>query len=235
MVDDRPKPGFEAIRGYVAFYAGKVDEAWVGEERATPQPGGFYGGWVRCASSVRSRASPAAGRLVGGRGGVAHSVSWQPPGVSVRWVDATCRVRDRRIRAVPRVGVVALSCPGRAGRRRPATSARRIRARRAAGRTARWKSPPSPALADPRRHRARRAGPAPARSDARRPGRRLDGHGIPRSDRVHRHAVRGARPGLATGDHGQGHLPRRPAGRPDGGRLSRRPGRCSERGGLQAR
>jgi uncharacterized protein (DUF427 family) len=43
---ERPKPGFEAIRGYVAFYAGKVDQAWVGEERATPQPGGFYGGWV---------------------------------------------------------------------------------------------------------------------------------------------------------------------------------------------
>jgi len=43
---ERPQPGFEAIRGYLAFYAGKVDEAWVGEERATPQPGGFYGGWV---------------------------------------------------------------------------------------------------------------------------------------------------------------------------------------------
>jgi uncharacterized protein (DUF427 family) len=41
-----PKPGYEAIRGYVAFYAGRVDEAWVGDEQATPQPGGFYGGWV---------------------------------------------------------------------------------------------------------------------------------------------------------------------------------------------
>ena len=41
-----PNPGYEAIRGYLAFYAGRVDEAWVGEERATPQPGGFYGGWV---------------------------------------------------------------------------------------------------------------------------------------------------------------------------------------------
>jgi uncharacterized protein (DUF427 family) len=41
-----PSPGFEAIRGYLAFYAGRVDEAWVGGERATPQPGGFYGGWV---------------------------------------------------------------------------------------------------------------------------------------------------------------------------------------------
>jgi uncharacterized protein (DUF427 family) len=41
-----PLPGFEAIRDHVAFYAGRVDEAWVGEERATPQPGRFYGGWV---------------------------------------------------------------------------------------------------------------------------------------------------------------------------------------------
>jgi len=41
-----PKPGFEALRGHIAFYAGRVDEAWVGDERATPQPGGFYGGWV---------------------------------------------------------------------------------------------------------------------------------------------------------------------------------------------
>lgn len=39
-------PGFAAIAGYVAFYAWAVDEAWVGDERATPQPGHFYGGWV---------------------------------------------------------------------------------------------------------------------------------------------------------------------------------------------
>ena len=43
---ERPSAGFEAIRGHVAFYAAKVDEAWVGDERATPQPGGFYGGWI---------------------------------------------------------------------------------------------------------------------------------------------------------------------------------------------
>jgi uncharacterized protein (DUF427 family) len=41
-----PSPGFEAITGYLAFYAGRVDEAWVGDERATPQDGGFYGGWI---------------------------------------------------------------------------------------------------------------------------------------------------------------------------------------------
>jgi uncharacterized protein (DUF427 family) len=44
-----PSPGYGAIRGHIAFYAGRVDEAWVGDERATPQPGGFYGGWVTSA------------------------------------------------------------------------------------------------------------------------------------------------------------------------------------------
>jgi len=42
----QPNPGYEAIRDHLAFYAGRVDEAWVGEEQATPQPGRFYGGWV---------------------------------------------------------------------------------------------------------------------------------------------------------------------------------------------
>ncbi len=43
---ERPSPGFEAIRGHLAFYASKVDEAWVGDELAAPQAGGFYGGWM---------------------------------------------------------------------------------------------------------------------------------------------------------------------------------------------
>jgi uncharacterized protein (DUF427 family) len=41
-----PAPGYEALAGHLAFYASKVDEAWVGEERVTPQAGDFYGGWV---------------------------------------------------------------------------------------------------------------------------------------------------------------------------------------------
>jgi uncharacterized protein (DUF427 family) len=41
-----PKPGYERIRDHLAFYAWQVDEAWVGDERATPQPGRFYGGWI---------------------------------------------------------------------------------------------------------------------------------------------------------------------------------------------
>ena len=42
----QPTSRFHAIAGWLAFYAGRVDEAWVGAERAAPQPGRFYGGWV---------------------------------------------------------------------------------------------------------------------------------------------------------------------------------------------
>lgn len=42
----RPMPGYEAIADHVAFYAGRVDAAWVDDERVRPQPGGFYGGWI---------------------------------------------------------------------------------------------------------------------------------------------------------------------------------------------
>ena len=41
-----PRPGYEEIAGYIAFYPGRVDEATVDGERARPQPGGYYGGWV---------------------------------------------------------------------------------------------------------------------------------------------------------------------------------------------
>lgn len=43
---DTPTPGFAALAGHIAFYAGKFDEVWVGDTRVRPQPGDFYGGWV---------------------------------------------------------------------------------------------------------------------------------------------------------------------------------------------
>lgn len=43
---ERPLPGYESISSYLAFYADRVDEAWVGDELATPQAGGLYGGWI---------------------------------------------------------------------------------------------------------------------------------------------------------------------------------------------
>jgi uncharacterized protein (DUF427 family) len=41
-----PSPGYEALRDHVAFYPGRVDEAWLGGERVAAQAGDFYGGWI---------------------------------------------------------------------------------------------------------------------------------------------------------------------------------------------
>lgn len=41
-----PTPPFAAIRDHVAFYVAAMEACYVDGERATPQPGGFYGGWV---------------------------------------------------------------------------------------------------------------------------------------------------------------------------------------------
>jgi uncharacterized protein (DUF427 family) len=41
-----PTRTFAAIADHVAFYAGRVDACFVGEAPVTPQPGGFYGGWI---------------------------------------------------------------------------------------------------------------------------------------------------------------------------------------------
>jgi uncharacterized protein (DUF427 family) len=43
---DAPTRSFDAIRGFIAFYPGLMDACFVDGERVTPQPGGFYGGWV---------------------------------------------------------------------------------------------------------------------------------------------------------------------------------------------
>lgn len=42
----QPSPGFGELVDRVAVYAGPMDECTVGDEIVTPQPGGFYGGWV---------------------------------------------------------------------------------------------------------------------------------------------------------------------------------------------
>jgi uncharacterized protein (DUF427 family) len=41
-----PKPEFEQIRDYIAFYPGRVDAAYLDDELVRPQPGRYYGGWV---------------------------------------------------------------------------------------------------------------------------------------------------------------------------------------------
>lgn len=41
-----PSPGYEALRDLFAFYPGRVDAAWMDEERVAAQDGDFYGGWI---------------------------------------------------------------------------------------------------------------------------------------------------------------------------------------------
>jgi len=41
-----PSEAFAALADYVALYCSAMDSCEVGGDRARPQPGGFYGGWV---------------------------------------------------------------------------------------------------------------------------------------------------------------------------------------------
>jgi uncharacterized protein (DUF427 family) len=41
-----PSSGYEALRDHVAFYPGRVDAAWIGDERVQGQDSDFYGGWI---------------------------------------------------------------------------------------------------------------------------------------------------------------------------------------------
>jgi uncharacterized protein (DUF427 family) len=43
---ERPTAGFAELAGAVAVMAAQVDECRVDGERVSPQPGGFYGGWI---------------------------------------------------------------------------------------------------------------------------------------------------------------------------------------------
>jgi uncharacterized protein (DUF427 family) len=41
-----PSSGYEALRDHVAFYPGRVDAAWLDDERIQAQQSDFYGGWI---------------------------------------------------------------------------------------------------------------------------------------------------------------------------------------------
>lgn len=41
-----PKKDFESIINYLAFYPGKMDACYIDEEKVSPEPAKFYGGWV---------------------------------------------------------------------------------------------------------------------------------------------------------------------------------------------
>jgi uncharacterized protein (DUF427 family) len=41
-----PAPEYEALRDHIAFYPGRVDAAWLDDERVHAQESDFYGGWI---------------------------------------------------------------------------------------------------------------------------------------------------------------------------------------------
>ena len=58
---EAPEIEYTPIVGHLAFYASKVDECWVGDERVVPQTGDFYGGWIT--SNLRGPFKGAPGTL----------------------------------------------------------------------------------------------------------------------------------------------------------------------------
>ena len=42
----QPSPGYDALTDHLAFYPGRIDAAWLGDERVLAQDGDFYGGWI---------------------------------------------------------------------------------------------------------------------------------------------------------------------------------------------
>lgn len=41
-----PFEPYALLRDWIAFFPGRVDECWLGDEAVRPQPGAYYGGWV---------------------------------------------------------------------------------------------------------------------------------------------------------------------------------------------
>jgi uncharacterized protein (DUF427 family) len=53
--------GYSAIAGWIVFYAARVDAVFVGDEQASPQPGGYYAGWVTSRLAGPIKGEPGSG------------------------------------------------------------------------------------------------------------------------------------------------------------------------------
>ncbi|MEM9550357.1 MAG: DUF427 domain-containing protein [Pseudomonadota bacterium] len=53
-----PNPVYAAIQDHLAFYVHAMDACFVGDERVTPQPGDFYGGWVTANLTGQIKGAP---------------------------------------------------------------------------------------------------------------------------------------------------------------------------------
>jgi uncharacterized protein (DUF427 family) len=56
-----PSPAFKSLRNHVAFYAGPFEGCFVDDERVTPHPGNFYGGWITADVAGPFKGAPGSG------------------------------------------------------------------------------------------------------------------------------------------------------------------------------
>ena len=56
-----PNAAFRSLRNHVAFYAGPFDGCFVDDERVTPQPGSYYGGWITTHVAGPFKGTPGSG------------------------------------------------------------------------------------------------------------------------------------------------------------------------------
>ena len=59
-----PVPAYAALAGWYAVYPALMDGCWLDGERVTPQPGGFYGGWINSWIAGPFKGDPAHPELI---------------------------------------------------------------------------------------------------------------------------------------------------------------------------
>lgn len=59
-----PTAAFTPLAGWYALYPGRMDGCWLDGAPVTPQPGGFYGGWITSELVGPFKGDPAHPRLV---------------------------------------------------------------------------------------------------------------------------------------------------------------------------
>ena len=59
-----PTAAFAALAGWLAVYPALMDGCWLDGERVSPQPGGFYGGWITSAVAGPFKGDPLHPELV---------------------------------------------------------------------------------------------------------------------------------------------------------------------------
>jgi uncharacterized protein (DUF427 family) len=59
-----PTRPFAALAGWFALYPALMDGCWLDGERVTPQPGGFYGGWITSAVQGPFKGDPSHPELI---------------------------------------------------------------------------------------------------------------------------------------------------------------------------